>query len=397
MTLQSDIDTFFKLLRSPIHCSWSAEIVLQFSKNRTYSRQKFVRKRLKTKCPIEFLQFVFESSNRRHNLLADALRCLKKTKQDLEFFQKPLLPYRGHVVYGSPDKKLPNILYLCDPKSIIDISNWNQVVYNNFALKVEMKKLGYLQDVDNFKVVLASVNVDGKIISVSKGDCEDVQNQIAFTQHFHRNKFTISSNRVCCDDISLYRKCDQCVKYFISVSKNILNSCSSLLIRCTSTNESDSLWHSLTFVRHRYKNILHRPLLSWDEKKTQTWKKTMRKLVIKICQVVLLNSQILEYNYTFLPDRVSAIDKNIDSDSIRIFINKNTKKYHDCRKSLDLLFELFISICEEESDENLSRSTTPTESPPNSPRRKIFNFRSSPLAKLKASPLKKIDTSPTFS
>lgn len=314
---------------------------------------------------IEIVRATFHSGYSPALLLNHALKSLGKTREHLRFFQKPVLPYIGHVVYGSVHGDRKKVLYLCEKTSVGDDTKWEDVTHNPFALRLWMYQDGHDLEMNDFDVIIAVVDDDGNVLRASVGFNDDVQNEVHQTAHYHRNSLKLRTRLVEARAMSLYRKCEQVANTFVSNLRYLVGEghCKSLRFDLMILNNTDSLWQRAMFVKRNQQKVYVLPCNGWTRADEKRWQKSLQALVVEIAQLVLLNAGKVEHNYSFLPDRLSTVCNDIDTEQVRQFLFPSCRDVVKARETLAKLFAHFVNIAECESEKNLSRSSTPNTSP----------------------------------
>lgn len=365
-TLRSEIETFLRLLRSPVHISWSCKPLFERRDSRFKAYKKVLQRERKELSDLEIVQETFYSGCSPALLLNYSLSCLGKTRQDLRLFQKSLLPYVGHIVYGSPDTAVTKVLYLCDKKTVPDDEKWEDFVYNNFALKLALRRDGYdFESERGWDVVLAVLDEDGNVLRASKTNCSDLQNSLVQTAHYHRNSLTLCTKLIGPECLSVYEKCEQVTNVFFENIEHLVGheQCKRLTLDLMILNNTDCLWQRTSFLRKHREKVCIVPQNGWTEHETHMWRFSLRSLVVEMAQLILLCAGKIEHNCAFLPDLLAKFCDDIDAERIRSFLSTSRRPLVQPKKTLQTFFNHFFDISSRESEQNLSRSSTPKTSP----------------------------------
>jgi len=239
------------------------------------------------------------------------------------------VPYNLFLVFGCPAST--------DIDVAVFVTNRDDVFgqIDEDKIRTELQELGY--DIDYRKVDLAFVYMKNNvIINTGKGG-KEIQNIIIHTYRYHRQKYPCPEFEIMPVDIQ--EKISATAKFIIDKLKILLLKQTYRNIRNAKIENYIGEWKRVEF------SIAMFPTIILEANPNEKWRRTMKSIVMKICQLILVENNILEYTKDGLAKKISDIFCQVDHQSLQylLFWKKEGKLNTDL---LAFLFNKYQMICE---------------------------------------------------
>jgi len=315
---EQSVDRFLQLLRDPSQPQWCADILLAEPTSRFAIFRHFKMER--DTPALQVVETMFASKVAQKSILKYALQMLGKTRKDLR--EQHTAPYSAHLVFGSPDSTDIDVLYLVhDVESHVDMLS---LAADMGALNAHLERQGYDTSVRDVDVVIAAVSDRGDIIATSKGTCEQLQNIVFYTQHYHNNDAAVRRlvrRSIAASEISIESMIGAAVKCWLDNLEHLVSD--RQLYRDKLRSERRALYDQADMGKRIDFCLRSIALLATEETLQRSatarahWQDARKSLFMKLLQVALLsNADQTEYNKCFLTHRVARLFPKLSADHL---------------------------------------------------------------------------------
>lgn len=241
------------------------------------------------------------------------------------------VPYDLFIVFGCPGST--------DIDVAVFVTNRDDVTgqIDEDNLQTELQELGY--DTDNRKVDLALVYMENNTITNTGKGGKEIQNILGHTYQYHKQKYPCPNFEIV--SVDMREKISATAKFIVDKLKILLPRPTYRAIRSAKIENYNGEWKRVEFSVDMFPMIIQKAVSFPDIK----WRKAMKSITMKICQLILVDNNTLEYTKDGLAHKISDTFDQADYQSLRylLFWREEGKLDTDL---LSFLFNKYQMICE---------------------------------------------------